>query len=206
MEAQLSLAFEELRVDPRDEADIRNFLGLLKQKDSYTYGHSIRVALLSVKIGEFVGIDRKPLLFAGLLHDLGKLDVPDEILKKTSEWTDEDFRIMKQHVIDGHKRIKGRFDFTADIIKLHHEFQEHRYPDPENLPSFLHNYSPETRVLIFKCARVLALADVYDSLHRENSRHGKKRIFSGTEVRNEILKSNPDQRDLIEDLYKEGIF
>jgi putative nucleotidyltransferase with HDIG domain len=204
LEIQLSQAFEELKVKSQDETDIRNFLELIKQKDSYTHGHSIRVALLAVKIGEFVGIDRRPLLFAGLLHDLGKLNIPDELLKKTSKWTDEELQTIRQHVIDGYEMIKGRFGFTAEVILLHHEFQEHEYP--EELPLYLHNYSPETQALIFKCARVLALADVYDALHREDSKFGEKRIFSGAEVRDEMSKSNPDQRDLIENLYKEGIF
>jgi len=203
-ETQLSQTFEELRVSPRDETDIRSFLALLKQKDLYTHGHSIRVALLATKIGEFMGIDEKPLLFAGLLHDLGKLNIPDEILKKTSGWTDEDSRIMRPHVIGSYKLIKGRFDFTAEIILLHHEFGGRGYP--EKLPPYLHNYSSETRAKIFECARVLALADVYDALHREDSEFGEKRRLPGAEIKNKMLELNPDRKELIEDLYKAGIF
>jgi putative nucleotidyltransferase with HDIG domain len=203
LEIKLSQAAKKLKVEPEYRVEITMLLEPLKAKDLNSYEHSLRVCLLAIQIGEFLHLQTKALLFAGLLHDIGKADVPDEILKKIEGWNEEDDRIIRKHVLNGYKQIKGKFDFTAEIILLHHEYQKNRYP--ENLPLYLHPYSKETQLLIFEYARVLALADVYDALHRKNDKYGKKRRLSGTEIKNKMLELNSDQKQLIEDLYKANI-
>jgi putative nucleotidyltransferase with HDIG domain len=203
IETQLPQVFEELRVNPLDKTAIETFLDTLKQKDINTYEHSIRVGLLAKRIGKFMNLDEKSLFFAGLLHDLGKTEIPAEILKKTEGWTHEDMRTTKQHVIYGYEAIKGHFDFTAEIILLHHKFQENGYP--ENLPAQLHNYSPKTQALILEHAKVLALADTYDALHRENDKFSKKRRLSDTEIKEKMLELKFCKKELIENLYKTEI-
>jgi putative nucleotidyltransferase with HDIG domain len=203
-ETQLSQTFEELKINPSDKTAIETFLDPLKQKNIKTYEHSVRVGLLAKKIGKFLQLDEKTLFFAGLLHDLGKSKIPTETLEKTEGWTDEDMKITRQHVIYGYDAIKGRFDFTAEIILLHHKFQENGYP--ESLPAHLHDYSPETQTLILEDAKVLALADTYDALHRENDKFGKTRRLSDTEIKNKMLEIKFYNRKLIENLYKSGVF
>jgi response regulator RpfG family c-di-GMP phosphodiesterase len=204
IETQPPQVFEELKVNPLDRIAIDNLLEPLKQKDIKTHEHSIGVGLLARKIGKFMHMDERSLFFAGLLHDLGKTEVPVEILKKTEGWTKEDMEAIKQHVVYGYDKIKGRFDFTAEIILLHHIFQENGYPG--NLPPFLHNYSAQTQTLIIESAKVLSLADIYDALHRENDKFGEKRKLSDTEIKNKMFELKFCKKETIEDLYKAGVF
>lgn len=204
IEAQISNVFEELAVDVHDREAILGFLEPLKLKDANTYQHCLRVGLLSRNIGKYLGMREKALFFSGLLHDLGKIVVPIETLNKTDGWTEEDTRLVEQHVMKGYEKIKGRFDFTAEIILLHHRFQKKMYP--EMVPEHLHNYSEETSKQILEYGRILALADVYDALHRKNSKYGEKKYLTDEEINEKMLESNPDRVDQINDFYRVGIF
>lgn len=204
IEVQLPKAFEELEINPQDKLAIEAFLAPLKQHDLKSYEHSVRVGLSARDIGRHLKLDEKALFFAGLLHDTGKSKIPVETLQKTEGWTDKDTEAMKSHVIYGYDALKGKFDFTAEIMLLHHTFQENNYP--ENLPPHLHNYSPITQDLIIENAKVLALADTYDALHRENNKFGEKRGLSNSEIKTKMLELKFFKREQIEDLYKAGIF
>jgi response regulator RpfG family c-di-GMP phosphodiesterase len=135
---------------------------------------------------------------------LGKVGTPVEVLRKTSVWSDDDYELMKQHVLPGYEMIKARFSFTAEVILLHHKFQENGYP--KDLPPHLQNYSEETRMQIVRFARIVALADVFDALHRENSKFRDKGSLSEAEVKEKMFELNPDVRELVESLYEVGIF
>lgn len=204
IEAQVSQAFEDLKVDPVDKQAIENFLEPLKEKDANSYEHSLRVGLLARNIGKYLGMREKPLLFSGLLHDLGKIVIPTEILTKTESWTEEDAKVIEQHVLSGYERIKGRFDFTAEIVLLHHRFQKKQYP--EIMPDHLHNYSEETKAQIMEYGRILAIADVYDALHRKNDKYGEGKYLTDGEIKEKMLEGNTDRTDLIEGLYTAGVF
>lgn len=204
LEADLDNTFEDLQIHEKIRVSIKSLLESLKQKDLKTYAHCLRVGISAQKIGNFLHMDEKALFFAGLLHDLGKRDVPIELLKKTDEWTTEDAKNMEAHVTNGYRAIKDEFSFTAAIIVLHHQFQTNKYP--EELPDDLHDYSPQTKSLIMEHARILALADHYDALHRENSKFGETRMLNPFQIQQEMLASNPDKRVLIQDLYQAQIF
>ena len=166
--------------------------------------HSKRVGLKAGEIAEFTDLDKKALLYAGLTHDLGKCQVPLSTLGKTSGWTEKDSEAIKTHVLDGYRMLMGRFDFTADTMVLHHTFQINGYPG--EIPPPLHPYSEETQLLIVEHGRILALADVYDALHRENDKFGEKRVLTDKEIREQMFIFNPDREKLVEDLYEVGIF
>lgn len=204
LEDRLQCVFHELRVSEDETQAVCAFLEPLRKKDPIThthYMHSIRVGLLSRNIARFMHLDEKALFYAGLLHDIGKCLVCLETLGKTSQWTPNDTANMEAHVTDSYRFLRGRFDFTADIVILHHRFQAGAYPAV--LPPPLHTYSEGTMVMIMLYGRMLALADVYDALHRINSKFG---ALSGEEIKAKMLEYNPDQRRLIEDLYATGIF
>ncbi len=203
-ETEISQTFEMLNIDLEDCEAIKGFLEPLKQRDLHSYQHCERVALLTQKIGKFLGYDEKALFLAGLLHDIGKAEMPVELLKKTETWTDGDYRVIEQHVVRGYEVVRTRFDFTAEIILLHHKFQKNGYP--KELPPHLHEYSEEIQALILEYARIMALADVYDALHRENCKFGEKRCLSGDEIKEKMMELNPDRVELVEELYEEGIF
>jgi putative nucleotidyltransferase with HDIG domain len=133
--------------------------GLVRQlaaKDTYTEGHTRRVALLAVEVGEELGLPParlRELATGGLLHDIGKLGVPDEVLKKPGALNDEEYAIVQKHAVWG-EALLGRLGFSSRIRRLvrdHHErLDGSGYPHGATLLSL------ETKVL--------AVCDVYDAL------------------------------------------
>jgi putative nucleotidyltransferase with HDIG domain len=111
-------------------------LARLKTKDKYTYMHSVAVCALMVALARELGMDetatRKAGL-AGLLHDVGKMAIPDEILDKPGKLTDEEFTTIKSHPVEGHKMLleaNGVDDVALDVCLHHHEKIDGRgYPD-----------------------------------------------------------------------------
>jgi putative nucleotidyltransferase with HDIG domain len=131
------------------------------QKDPYTKGHSDRVAKLALLLARELGLsDReiKELVAGSLLHDIGKLDISDEILKKKGRLIDEEFQIIKNHPELGVQRLAGiKFPWDiASIIRYHHE----RY-DGKGYPCGLAGN------LIPLGARIICVADVFDALTSE---------------------------------------
>ncbi len=207
LDIQLHEAFFELGIDEEIKKSALELLNPLKEKDPIHkehYEHCVRVGLLASQIGGFMNLDQKALFFSGLFHDLGKQEIDEELLGKTDPWTQSDYEAIQKHPLIGHELLRGKFDFSAEIILLHHTFQKDGYP--KDLPPFLHDYSEGTKTLISEYARVLAIADVYDALHRENSKFGEKRKLSDQEIEDYMLEHNPDRKELIESLYRAGIF
>lgn len=207
LQEQLKTAFVELKVPQQEKATILAFLAPLRIKDPITYvhyEHSVRVGLLCKQIARFVHLDEKVLFYAGLMHDIGKCQVCLDTLGKTDVWTATDIVAIKEHVMDSYRFLRGRFDFSAEVVVLHHRFQEDAYP--AELPAPLHPYSGKTKVLILMYGRMLALADVYDALHRSNSKFGAHRVLNGEEIKTKMMELNTDQRQLILDLYSAGVF
>jgi putative nucleotidyltransferase with HDIG domain len=198
------IAAVELDILPQDEQRLLDLAAALETRHHPTYEHSIRVALLAKEIGQFLGLDGRPLFYAGFLHDIGKIAVPPELLDKRGEWRPIDRERMKPHVIEGYYLVRPHFPFTAEVILLHHRFQ--RDPYPEHLPPFLDNYSRETRERIGSCARILALADCYDAIYRMSDHFEPCYAPDGADVRARMFERNPDQHPLITELYARGIF
>lgn len=132
-------------------------------KDRYTSGHSKRVAEYSYKIAKRLGKSKEELdeiYRAGLLHDVGKIRVPEEIINKTSRLTDEEFNIIKVHPVTGHHILSGISEENTIAIaaKYHHE----RY-DGKGYPNGLHGkHIPEI-------ARIISVADSYDAMSSNRS-------------------------------------
>ncbi|MFQ6024430.1 MAG: HD-GYP domain-containing protein [Acidiferrobacterales bacterium] len=99
----------------------------LKKKDAYTALHCLRVAILALAFGRHLGFDEEGLNLLGmgaLLHDIGKMRVPDAILNKPGKLTDREFEIMKSHVPMGMKVLennRGIPDQALEVARLHHE-------------------------------------------------------------------------------------
>jgi putative nucleotidyltransferase with HDIG domain len=127
-------------------------------KDPYTAGHSLRVQRIAVEIGREMGLDRhrlETLHFAGLFHDIGKIGVPDAILTKPEQLTDEEFDILKRHPEDG-ARIVGRLHSLQAIVPaiLHH----HERWDGAGYPHALRADEIPTE------ASIVGLADAFDAM------------------------------------------
>jgi putative nucleotidyltransferase with HDIG domain len=192
-------AFYEAKCRGEDVADLLTFVRPLRVKNLDHYEHSQRVAILSYEIGKEMGLDARAMLYAGLSHDIGKALVSSKVLSKDKDWTQEDAEAIKTHVGDGFRLLRDRFDFTAEIMVWHHRFQKNCYPVEE--PELLHQHARGTQVMISFYGRLLALADVFDALHRVNPV-----ALSGSEIRMALEKANPDLKPLIHRLYERNIF
>jgi putative nucleotidyltransferase with HDIG domain len=110
---------------------------LLEADDAYTGGeHSHGVVALALAVGDALGLgarDRRNLEFAALLHDIGKIRVPDEIINKPGKLTDAEFEIVKRHPVAGQEmleRVGGVLAQVGIIVRHHHERWDGRgYPD-----------------------------------------------------------------------------
>ncbi len=138
---------------------IRALLVALAEKDAYTEEHTRRVALRAVQVGEELGFAperQRELALGGLLHDIGKLSVPDEILKKPGSLTESEFAEVRRHVESGAALLHELGGFSGIVHRLvrsHHErLDGSGYPDcarADELPLDV---------------RILAVCDVYDAL------------------------------------------
>lgn len=205
MEAILNEVLITEGITPGHQDDIRAYLLILKNRDAATYDHSIRVGILSSKIAIYAakpGVSAKMMLWAGLLHDIGKALVPPGVLTKKSAFTHEDYAAMEPHVKYGWDMLNDVHDYTAHIIVRHHQFGPHPYP--EVLPP-LPDHLVSRAETITTAARLLALADYYDALmNRDNERNGSKPLTS-KERREIYMRDNADQKDLVELLESVGV-
>jgi len=131
----------------------------LKIADEYTYMHSVSVCALMVSLGRQLGLDDatcRDAGMAGLLHDLGKAAMPQEIINKPGKLTDEEFTIIKSHPVKGYETLLASGvdnERVLDVCRHHHERMDGTgYPD---------RLSSDNLSLI---ARMSAVCDVYDAI------------------------------------------
>ena len=156
-------------VDELNQSIIRNpsaliCLSRLKTADNYTYLHSVSVCVLMIALGRQLGMKDDMLKqagIAGLLHDIGKVFIPDEVLNKPGKLTDEEFNIVKTHPVKGWEFLKNSGevnDLILDVCRHHHERVDGMgYPD---------KLSGEALTLF---ARMGAVCDVYDAITSNRS-------------------------------------
>ena len=137
---------------------LRALTAALEARDSETHGHSERVVTYSLRLGREYGLDQQEmnaLEFGSLLHDIGKIGVPDAILRKPSKLTDEEWVRMKEHPLHGQQILRG-IDFlqrSSQVVAQHHEKW-----DGSGYPLGLQGEDIDI------CARIFAVADAYDAI------------------------------------------
>ncbi|MBD8525221.1 HD-GYP domain-containing protein [Pseudomarimonas arenosa] len=138
----------------------------LKDKDNYTFLHSVSVGTLMIAFGRTLGMEGETLHelgMGGLLHDVGKMKVPNEVLNKPGRLSDAEFEIIKRHPVDGHQVLVetgGLGDIPLDITRHHHERKDGSgYPDRQKEDE------------ISRFARMAAIVDVYDAITADRCYH-----------------------------------
>lgn len=144
--------------------DVIYNLNHLRVWDSYTYAHCVQVAELSVVIGKELGFDHdhlNRLAIGAVLHDVGKVKVPREILDKPGPLTPEEYAIMRRHARDGWDMVHDVLDtwHTATVSILQH----HERMDGSGYPDGLQGDG------IYIFSRIVAVADVFDATRAERS-------------------------------------
>lgn len=179
---------------------IATISGAIDAKDPYTEGHSRRVAEFSVKIAKEMGMDDEDcerLRYIALLHDIGKIGVPDNILKKPDKLTDEEFNTIKMHTVAGGDILENftMLPGVTEGARYHHE----RYDGKgycfglqgKDIPLF---------------ARIISVADAYDAM---NSSRCYRKALSKEYILAEIEKCkghqfDPEIADIAIELIKRG--
>jgi len=191
------------------------FLEALGNKDFPTLEHSVRVAYLNRDAANFTNLTHPRALFLpGLLHDVGKLAINPEILRKTSGFNEKDMEEMRKHVEYGCRILLGVADFSAYVLFFHHFFKRKgAYPREEDFREVFGDYfdkwSEGTKTLGKYCGRITSITDFYDAVTtRENDKFspGQPRLFTREEAKGIIVRENQDQEYLINRLYDAGIF
>ncbi len=165
---------------------IQAFATTLDAKDAYTNGHASRVAQYAAALAKKLGWDAErieSLKSAAILHDIGKISVPDRVLNKTGRLSDEEFGMIKAHTLVGSDILEktGLFDFAQDVARHHHE----RY-DGTGYPDRLsgENISCE--------ARIVGIADAFDAM-------SSKRVYRPAlplpSIKDELIKGKGTQFD-----------
>lgn len=155
-------------------------------KDNYTNGHSGRVAAYSKEIARRYGYDEKQqekIFMMGLLHDVGKIGVPDEVINKPGRLTDEEFACIKKHPAIGYKilsNIKEMPELSAGARFHHERYGGNGYPEGIS------------GLDIPEVARIIAVADAYDAMTSNRSYRG---VLPQEKVRDEIEKGKGTQFD-----------
>ncbi len=143
-------------------SEVRALMIALAAKDEYTETHTRRVAMLAVQVGEQLRLPParlRTLAVGGLLHDIGKLSVPDEILKKPAALTDAEFEVVQQHPEWGVSLLRKLGGFPEAVHRLVHD--HHERVDGSGYPCGLEG----AELALDTC--VLAVCDVYDALRSE---------------------------------------
>ena len=160
--------------------------GAIDAKDTYTNGHSTRVAEYSREISRRAGFSEEvqdEIYMMGLLHDVGKIGIPDAIINKPAKLTDEEYSIIQKHPVTGAKILKNITEFPklSTGARWHHERYDGKgYPDGiagEEIPTE---------------ARIIAVADAYDAM---SSRRSYRDVLPQAKVREEVEKGKGTQFD-----------
>jgi len=154
--AELDRALDSLEEAYR--STLKALTTALETRDQETHGHSERVVSYSLRLGREYGLNReemKALEFGSLLHDIGKIGVPDSILRKPGKLTDEEWVLMREHPMHGQQILRG-IEFlqgAARVVAQHHEKW-----DGSGYPLGLQEHEIDVN------ARIFAVADAFDAI------------------------------------------
>ncbi|MCO5387583.1 MAG: HD-GYP domain-containing protein [Desulfosporosinus sp.] len=157
--ADVRSSVQQMINDLLSSTDILGNLTDILGYDDYTFHHSINTTIIGLVLGIASGFSEQKLIEFGmgiLMHDIGKILIPENILNKKTPLTDEEFEEIKRHTIDGFNILRKNNDFG--LLSAHVAFQHQEKWDGTGYPRGLKGYE------IHEYARLAAVADVYEAL------------------------------------------
>lgn len=144
--------------DASSKADFFNMLHNMRQYDDLTFAHCMNVALISNILASWLNFSQEDIdtaTLSGLLHDIGKLAIPNQIIKKADKLTDEEYSIIQRHPVEGYNILRNQniSDHIKNAALMHHE-----KCDGSGYP---YGFTAEK---IDPFAKIVAIADVYDAM------------------------------------------
>ena len=165
---------------------IQTLVTAIDAKDIYTKGHSTRVAEYSIILAKRLGWDEERIdsvRYKALLHDVGKIGIPDRVLNKADRLSDEEFEIIKSHTIIGSEILQGVSSLSEMYVvaRNHHERYDGKgYPDKKSGEDI-----PEE-------ARLVGIVDAYDAM---SSDRAYRKALSRDTIRGELSRGRGTQFD-----------
>ena len=181
---------------------IEAFAKVVDLKDSYTRGHSLRVAVYTKMLAEELGYDEDTVeryYNIALLHDIGKVGIPDKVLNKPGKLTDEEFALIKSHASRGYEVLKN-ISLMPEIAvgaQSHHE-----RPDGRGYPNGLKEGE------IPRVAQILAVADCFDAMYSDRPYRSRMNFDKAVSIIKEVsgTQLEPDVVDAFLRLVEKGKF
>lgn len=178
---------DELLLKSKSGWSILPYLKVIENKDEYSFRHSVNVSILAMLMGKWLKYEKeniKLLGVAAILHDIGKILIPDEILNKPGKLTNTEYDIIKNHTKLGFQILKnsGTMDDSIKNVVLSH----HERMDGSGYPFNLHDGQ------ISEKSRIVAICDVYDAVTSKRVYKEKEHPLKGLKV---ILDNSYKQLD-----------
>lgn len=177
------------------ESILTSLANAVEAKDEYTKGHIWRVSRLAVAVAKKVGLSEKGIdevKFGGIIHDIGKIGIPKDILNKPGALDDKEFDIMKKHSNIGYKicePLKDTLGLSLDIIRFHHEKL-----DGSGYPNGLKGDD------IPIGARIMTVVDIYDALTTDRPYRKAMSEQKAFEILNRESEQGKLDKQIIENL------
>ncbi len=156
-----------------DCSSIMDCVNSVRIADAYTYSHLVNVSVYSMLLGKWLGFTKKQLkdvVMAGLLHDVGKAHIPQEILNKRGSLTEQEYEIMKRHTVYGYEIVKNYKDINMDVkraVIMHHE--------KENGTGYPFGIKGSQKNLYSK---IVTVSDIFDAITSERVYRGRQTPFT----------------------------
>jgi len=169
---ELEECLDSLMEEISNDNNIAKRLWQIENCDEYTYDHSVQVCMISTLLGKWLGLsgaELKGLALAGLMHDIGKINIPDEILNKPEELSEGEFKIMKTHPTLGYVLLMNNKGFDDNLLQA--VFQHHERYDGTGYPNGIKGKE------INKYARIVTIADVYSAMSSDRIYRKKRSPF-----------------------------
>lgn len=168
-----------------DIKELRKIGERVEKKDKYTYRHSSRVSKYAVKTASKLKLDRYrvgDLFIASILHDIGKINVSEEVLNKPGKLTEAEFEVIKKHPEDGAEMLrKTAYKKLADIVEQHHErISGNGYP-----------FGLKADEILLE-AKIIGVCDTFDAMTEDRS---YRKAFTAEYAMNEIRRLSGVQYD-----------